>query len=71
MQPRRSIKTLLSTTRHYTPATANGRALVQPSCLLFFPFLFFSFFFLLQTTFLLLTGFTLVAVVMEECHISL
>lgn len=44
------------------PCNSEGRMLLQPS------WVFFSF---LQTTFLLLTGFTLVAVVMEECHISL
>lgn len=62
MQLRRFIKILLCTTRHYTPATAEDVRLCSPAGLVFFP---------LQTTFLLLAGFTLVAVVMEECHISL
>lgn len=63
MQLRRFIKILLCTTRHYTPATAKDVRYCSPAGFFFSPFL--------QTTFLLLTGFTLVAVVMEECHISL
>lgn len=65
------IKIHLCTTSHYTSATTKDiqkhftedLESVQHSSVFFF---FFS-----HTTFLLLRGFSLVAVVMEECHISL
>lgn len=65
------IKIHLCTTRHYTSATPKDMhkhfteicACTAQHC--------FSSFFPPHLTFLLLRGFTLVAVVMEECHISL